>query len=434
MDNRSLISKLQTFLIILAAVLMLVSCLRPSAATPDGTALASAPVTTDSLSPEISEEPLSTFYVPASETIDVRPVPKPDESTDMPVDLPKYVPADPVMEMVSSLSDEELIGQMVMCGFSGVSSPSSDFLAFMEKYKVGNVILFGDNIETDEQTRKLTSVLNEHNPVKDIPLFISTDLEGGSVRRFNSWKPNILSAKRLYQKDDPEFTYEQFLRISGRLKECGINMNLAPVLDMSKNQDATFLGTRIFGGDPERVSEQANAAVAGIKDGGVVSIGKHYPGHGGSNEDSHARTPVINSTLEEMNGYELIPFRSAVENGIDGILVGHLLYPEVDGEIASVSHRFITEILREDMGFDGLVMSDDMRMGGITGKYSAGEAAVRFIEAGGDMVLIGKRAGLQEQVFESIYEALDSGRITRERLEESALRILRLKFSLKDGI
>ena len=269
MDNRSLISKLQTFLIILAAVLMLVSCLRPSAATPGETALASAPVTTDSLSPEISEEPLSTFYVPASETIDVRPVPKPNESTDMPVDLPEYVPADPVMEMVSSLSDEELIGQMVMCGFSGVSSPSSDFLAFMEKYKVGNVILFGDNIETDEQTRKLTSVLNEHNPVKDIPLFISTDLEGGSVRRFNSWKPNILSAKRLYQKDDPEFTYEQFLRISVRLKECGINMNLAPVLDMSKNQDATFLGTRIFGGDPERVSEQANAAVAGIKDGGA---------------------------------------------------------------------------------------------------------------------------------------------------------------------
>ncbi|MBR2223983.1 MAG: glycoside hydrolase family 3 protein, partial [Christensenellaceae bacterium] len=269
--------------------------------------------------------------------------------------------------------------------------------------------------------------LEENNPFPELPLIISTDVEGGSVRRYESWKPNISSAKTLYQRDDLEATFEQYQRIAERLTGDGINMNLAPVLDISKNQDSTFLGKRIFGKDPEKVSEHAVQAILGTQAGGALSVGKHYPGHGGTATDSHASTPVIDKGLSELLSYDLIPFKNAVDAGIDGMLVGHILFPNIDSEVSSVSYTFITEILREEFGFDGMVMSDDMRMGGITKHMSCGEAAVRFVEAGGNMVLIGKYLEKQTDVFESLYEALESGRLTRERLEESVYRIIRLK-------
>lgn len=340
-------------------------------------------------------------------------------------------PKDPISERIAKLSDKELIGQLVMAGFDGTRTPSKDFIYLMQEYKLSNVILFGWNIQTFSQTQQLVSNTRQYNPVPDIPMFFSTDVEGGMVTRFvRQWKPWPTHAYTLGQKKDTKLAYSNFSMIGKKLKEIGINMDLAPVLDIAKNPLGTFLSKRIISSDPKIASDIAIACIGGLQDNNVVSVGKHYPGHGSTATDSHSSTPVINATLSDWENYEKIPYQAAVDAGIDGILVGHLSYPQIDGSVSSVSHKFITEILREEMGFDGIVMSDDMRMGGISRLYSPGEAAVRFIEAGGDLVLIGRYLNRQTDVLDSINEALINGRLTRERLEESAYRIISKKMQV----
>ena len=370
--------------------------------------------------PAATAQPLSPSSVPEPSPT-LAPTPEP---TPAPTPEP-----DPILARVQALSDRELIGQLVMCGFDGAKAVPEQFAALMEEYKIGNVILFGWNIQTFAQTEKLCQSINEANPTPDIPLFIATDVEGGSVVRFQ-WKPWPKSARTLGKNGDADVAYEQFLKIGAKLRETGINMDLAPVLDIAKNPDSTFLGQdkRILGSDPEKAAPIADACIRGIQDGGALSVGKHFPGHGGTKTDSHHATPVIEKSLEELEAYEFRMFRSAIESGIGGMLVGHMRYPQVDAEnVTSVSEKFITGILREDMGFDGVIMSDDMRMQGITREMSCGEGAVRFLQAGGDLVLIGRYQEKQRDVLDSIAAALESGALTRERLEQSACRILRAK-------
>ncbi len=162
----------------------------------------------------------------------------------------------------------------------------------------------------------------------------------------------------------------------------------------------------------------------------MVSVVKHFPGHGTTSTDSHDVTPTLETTLEEWESYEKILFEEGIKSGIDGMLVGHLLFENIDDEIASVSDYFIGEILQDDMGFEGIVMSDDLRMEGLTRHMSEGEAAVEFIEAGGDLVLIGRYMDKQTDVLDSLYEALQSGRLTRERLEHSAYKIISKKLEV----
>lgn len=365
-----------------------------------------------------------------------------------PTPTPTPEPVDQIKERIAAMTDEELVGQMVMCGFTGsgkktatytneageqVTGQTSDltkapqeFKDLVSQYKVGNVILFGQNTDTFEQTAALIADIKSAN-LTDIDLSFSIDVEGGSVRRFR-WDPKIKSAQKLGQEDDPDATYEQFLRIGAKLQEIGITIDLAPVLDIADNPENTFLGNRMFGSDPEKAIPHIQAAVRGLQDGGILSFGKHFPGHGNTATDSHKQLPTLTPTLDELKNHELTMFSSAVEAGIDGMLVGHLSYPNVDpAHITSVSDIFITDILRQEMGFSGVIMSDDMRMSAIAGTVGIGEGAVQFIEAGGDLVLIGKSISKQREVFTSIYEALASGRLTRERLEESVYRILVMK-------
>ena len=351
------------------------------------------------------------------------------ELTFAPTPSPTASPlVDPIMDIIQGLSDRELIGQMVMCGFTGSREPSKEFVELMETYKLGNVILFSANIHSDKQTEALTASLKLHNPMPGIPLIIATDVEGGTVRRFSSWQPNIKSAYSLGQKGDAQFTYDQFARIAGRLIATGINMDLAPVMDIAPKISGTALDTRMFGTVPEEAAIQIEAAISGLHDGGVASVGKHFPGHGNTTTDSHSSLPVMQATKEMWDEYERIPFLRGMEAGVDGIMMGHLLYKNIDPDYpASISKIFITDILREELGFQGVVFSDDMVMGGITSRLEIKEAAVKFIEAGGDIVLIGRKTDQQRAALEGIYDAFISGQISRERLEQSVYRILTLK-------
>ncbi len=340
---------------------------------------------------------------------------------------------DPIRYMVKGLSDRELIGQMVMVGFDGAQSPSGDVVRLMVDYKVGSIILFGWNIETFAQTQALVERIVEYNPLPELPMLIATDVEGGLVTRFH-WSPSTKSAYLLGKSGDTDLAYEQFKRIGEGLRGCGITVDLAPVMDIAKTMAGTFLNEdrRMFSSDADLTGELVSAAVMGLHDGGVLSFGKHFPGHGNTSVDSHDALPVLYTARDRWEQYERLPFQSAIDVGLDGMLVGHMSYPNFDDTITSISSVVITDILRDDMGFSGIIMSDDMRMSAISNYVGTGEAAVRFVEAGGDLVLIGRYINKQEAVLDALYEALQNGRITRDRCEQSVYRILLAKQTIAD--
>lgn len=344
--------------------------------------------------------------------------------------MPDEPEADPVKAMINSMSNEELLGQMIMVGFTGTKDLSKSIAGMVKKYKIGNIILFGWNTSNFTQTKKMIANIKKHNPFPRLPLLIALDVEGGSVRRF-SWKPRIYSAMELGKQNKPKKVYDQFLYIGKKLKSIGVNANLAPVLDIAHKPANSFLKKRMYGSNPKKVIPLTNMAVKGLQDADVISVGKHFPGEGMTKTDSHRTLPVIKTPRKEIFDYTLKPFQAASDIGIGAMMVGHILVPALDNKNpATLSKSIITGLLREQMGFDGLIFSDDMRMGAIVGKYNIGEACIRFIEAGGDIVIIGKNLKLETAALKALSESVKSGRLSRKRMEESVYRIIKAKMKL----
>jgi len=196
---------------------------------------------------------------------------------------------------------------------------------------------------------------------------------------------------------------------------------------------STFLTSRIISSDADTAAAIGAATIEGLKTAGCLSAAKHFPGHGGTNADSHAAMPVVDKSLDAMRGYDLIPFMAGIKAGVDIVLVAHISYPQLDeNDIASMSAPIISGLLREELGFSGVVMSDDFRMGGLTGRYDVGEAAVRFINAGGDLILCGAVAESQIAIMQALQAAAADGSLSEARINESLMRILLLK--LKSGL
>lgn len=331
------------------------------------------------------------------------------------------------------MSDEELLGQMILLGFSGQSGMPEAIAKLYQDYKVGGVMLFGWNVVSFEQTKELVQNLQAQNAYPDLPLIVGIDEEGGIVSRL-PWSPRTTTAATLGRRGSVQRVYDQFLRIGQGLHDEGINLDFAPVLDVAPQLAGTFLGNRMYGTNPDKVIPLTNAAVDGLHDAGVFSLGKHFPGHGETATDSHKVLPEIDDSLSRLNSYTLKPFQAAVDNGVDAMLVGHLLYPALDAKYpASLSKKVITGLLRDKMGFQGVIFSDDMRMGAITSNYNIGEACVRFIEAGGDVVFIGKYTDKETRAVKALAAAVKNGRISRDRLLESAYRIVKLKLEIKES-
>ncbi|MDO4564504.1 MAG: glycoside hydrolase family 3 N-terminal domain-containing protein [Clostridia bacterium] len=378
--------------------------------------------------------PTETARVMPTAIASFSPVPTPEatpEPSYTPEPTVQPTPSDTLMAYIHNMTIEERIGQLCMFGFSGTNSVSSTFASIMEEYKIGGVILYGQNISrTDSdggfsRCASLTADICDRNP-SEIPLLISTDVEGGNVTRFK-WPSWPTHARTLGNRNDEDGAFEQFLMIGDGLAGVGINTDLAPCLDVAENPDSTFLKKRIISSDENIVSNIGLACIFGLQASGTLSIVKHFPGHGATSEDSHETTPVVYKTLDELRAYELVPFMAAADAGVDGVMVGHILYPEVDSEIATLSYVWITEILREEMGFDGIVMSDDFRMSGLRSRATLSDAAVQFILAGGDLILCGANHDYQRQILEGLYAAVDGGIISEERLNESVYRILSAK-------
>jgi len=323
------------------------------------------------------------------------------------------------------LTSREKIGQLFMVGFLG-TSVTPDLAAFLKGYKPGGVILFSRNLESIEQIVQLTNDLQQCNPKS--PLLISIDQEGGRVSRLPKGFTIFPPCEVIGQCHSGELAYAAASTIAKELKTVGINMNMAPVLDVNSNPDNPVIGDRAFSSSADTVGEMGLVTAAGLQDAKVVACGKHFPGHGDTNADSHKELPVVDAPRERLEAVEFPPFRRAAAAGIATMMTAHVLYRALDDQLpATLSPVIITRLLREQMGYDGVVLTDDLEMHAIVDHYGPGDAAVRAVLAGCDVLLICKERDREVAAFEAVEKAVASGTIDMERLDQSVARIQRVK-------
>ncbi len=319
----------------------------------------------------------------------------------------------------------ETIGQLFMLGFAGTSL-SQDLADFLTDFRPGGVILFARNLEAPAQIATLTNAIQTLSPQN--PLLISIDQEGGRVSRLPAGFTVFPPCGLLGQCNSFELAYAAASATAAELRAVGINMNLAPVLDLNSNPDNPIIGDRAFSADPDLVSALGLATIAGLQDHRVIACGKHFPGHGDTTKDSHKELPVVTASRDRLQTMELRPFRYAIENGLATIMTAHVLYPALDEHRpATLSPAILTTLLREELGFQGPILTDDLEMRAILDHDDIGEATLRAIEAGSDILLICQDRERQAEALAAVEQAVHQGRITEERLRHSLRRIMELK-------
>lgn len=334
---------------------------------------------------------------------------------------------DPIKDQISAMSIEEKLGQLVVVGVDGYENDEHS-RQLIEKYNVGGFILFKKNIQDAKQMLALLNSLKETNSANRIPLFLSVDEEGGRVSRMPEEFLKFPTNKVIGKLNDSNLSYQVGNIIGEEIKSFGFNMDFAPVLDINSNPNNPVIGDRSFGTTADIVSKLGIATMKGLQSQNIISVVKHFPGHGDTSVDSHIGLPKVNNDLERLKSFELIPFAAAIENNVEAIMVAHILLPKLDPDNpASFSKTIISDILRTDMNFDGVVITDDFTMGAIIKNYDIGEAAVKSILAGSDIVLVCHGFDKQEAVIKALKNAFDTGKISMERLDQSVYRILKLK-------
>lgn len=334
---------------------------------------------------------------------------------------------DPIQEQIDSMTIDEKIGQMVMASVEGYSLDANGE-DLINKYNVGGFIVLGENVRDTEQLQALVNSLKSANSKNKLPLFISTDEEGGRVSRMPEEFKDLPSNRSIGKTGSSEFALNIGKLISEELISFGINMDFAPVLDINSNPKNTVIGDRSFGPDANIVARLGTQEMKGMQSKNIISVVKHFPGHGDTSVDSHVGLPVINNDADRLKGFELVPFVNAIKNNTDGIMIAHILLPKIDSDNpASMSKTIITDMLRDEMDFKGIVITDDMTMGAIVKNYNIGEAAVKSINAGSDIILVCHGFDNQVAVIDALRKAASDGRITQKRIDESLYRIIKLK-------
>jgi len=319
---------------------------------------------------------------------------------------------------------KEKIGQMLFVGFHGYTAPKH-ILKWLREGKIGGVILFARNIDTPQQVEALTKSL--HNAAKH-PILIAIDQEGGTVARLRAGYTESPGAMALGAADDPELTERVSGVLATELRALGINWNLAPAIDITQNIHNPSVGTRSIGTDPEHVAKHAVAQVKGFQSKGVAATAKHFPGKANTPVDPHVELPVIEGKLEQMWETDLVPFRAASEAGIAAIMITHVQFKDIEPVYPStMSSRIIKELLRDRIGYKGLVTTDCMEMKAVTNKYGPGESAVQAAIAGANTILFSHTREYQEEVYHDLLEAAQSGRIPLEQIDYSVKKIWDVK-------
>ncbi|WP_039793576.1 beta-N-acetylhexosaminidase [Paenibacillus elgii] len=333
------------------------------------------------------------------------------------------------MMELAGMTLEEKVGQLIQAGFHSLE-PDEHILDLIERRRIGGVILFARNVQSPAQVAALTGKLQEAaQRAGTAPLWISIDQEGGMVARITEGVALMPGAMAIAAGGSVEAAYEAALVAGRELRALGVNMNFAPDLDINNNPTNPVIGVRSFGEAPEAVAAYGAASIRGFQDAGVSATAKHFPGHGDTATDSHLDLPTIPHSRERIEAVELVPFRRAVAEGVDAVMSSHIVFPAFEPERlpATLSRRVLTGLLREELGFDGTIVTDCMEMQAIAAHYGTVEAAVMAVEAGADIVLISHSRELQEGALDALLEAVRSGRISEERIDASVRRLLALK-------
>lgn len=341
-----------------------------------------------------------------------------------------------VLKLLNEMTLEEKIGQLFfitpekLTGIGVAIQAGDTTKQMLEQYPVGGLIYFSQNIETPDQ---ITSMIENSQSYSRIPLFIGIDEEGGTLVARIANNPNFNVEKFPNMKEigatgDPNQAFYVGSTIGSYLHSYGFNMDFAPDADLLTNPNNSVIGERSFGSDPTLVGTMTAQAVKGFQQENVSAVIKHFPGHGDTKEDSHTEAAIVTKTLDELRMAEFIPFQSGIEAGVDGVMVGHLQVPQVTGTDtpATLSPIIITDILRNELGFQGLVITDSLSMGAITQYYSSDEAAVLALQAGTDILLMPEDFPL---AYQGVLNAVSSGTLSEERIDESVKRILTVKYN-----
>ena len=344
-----------------------------------------------------------------------------------------------VNEKLAKMSLEEKIYQLfvttpeMLTGVSQVVAAGDTTKKCLEKTPIGGLIYLASNFENPDQTRKMLSNTQEYAyEIEEMPLFLCVDEEGGRITRIA--QKSVFGVEKvgsMAEVTDKDEAYRCGEVIGDYLSDLGINVDFAPDADVLSNSNNTVIGDRSFGSDPQEVSEFAKAYSDGLHAHGVMSTYKHFPGHGATEADTHKGYAYTEKTYEDLLNNELIPFSYAEDNGVDMVMISHISLPNVIGDDtpSTLSYKVTTEILRNDLSYTGIVITDALNMGAITEKYGSSEAAVLAFKAGADLLLM---PGNLEEAYKGISDAIESGEITEERLDESLRRIIRAKILLTE--
>ena len=331
-----------------------------------------------------------------------------------------------VEKTLNDMTLDEKIGQMMIIYYRAASMDSTLKNA-LETVKPGGFILFAENMSSYDGTLKLIKEIKES---AKIPMFMSIDEEGGSVQRLLKLQgkefSNIPPMYDVGLKNDTELTYQVGKLLAEELKVFGINMDFAPVIDVYSNPDNKVIGTRSFGTTAELVSTHGQKLASGLLDNGVIPVYKHFPGHGNTATDSHYDLPLVNKTKEELMNLDLIPFVDAIKNDAKAIMIGHLAVPSLTGDNtpASLSKTIVTDFLKKELNYNGLIITDALDMGALT-NYSDEEICGKAVEAGVDILLMPKSS---KKCLKSVQDAIKKGTVTEKQINESVKKILKLKY------
>lgn len=335
---------------------------------------------------------------------------------------------DIVEKTLADMSLRDKVCQMMfvrpesITGIDVVTAAGDTTKSALEQYPVGGIVYFAQNMESKDQVKEM---IDNSQSYSKVGLFISTDEEGGMVNRLmNTVGTTYIDSMYNYKDEGIQKAHDNAYTIASDMAALGFNMDFAPVADVWSNPDNTVIGERAYSDDYSQAAELVGSAVKGFEDGGVMCTLKHFPGHGDTAEDSHYSSAYVRRTKDEIMADEMQPFTAGIDAGAEFVMVGHLIVPDIDELPATLSYKITTEMLRNEMHFDGIAITDSLAMSSIADNYGVGESAVMSIKAGIDMLLDPTDI---DTAIDAVVQAVESGDITEDRIDDSVRKILALK-------
>lgn len=373
-----------------------------------------------------SHSEVQSTATPAPSTAPATATPIPT-ATSTSVPVKSASPALSPTPLASQMTLDEKLGQMIFAGIDDYTMNEAARKLIVTDH-VGGIILYKPNVKDTKQLVSLVNELKKANGGNKLPLWLGVDEEGGRVTRLPDEIIKTPTSQTIGQKGKTQLARSIGQLLGKELNAYGLNMDFAPDLDINSNPKNPVIGDRSFGSNASIVSSYGIPMMNGIQEMKVVPVVKHFPGHGDTSVDSHIGLPIVQNDLNRLRTVELLPFKEAIKNQADAIMVAHILLPKIDAKYpASMSKTIMTDLLRKELGFQGLIMTDDMTMGAIAENYEMGEAAVKSVLAGSNVVMVGHDPLKAEAVLTALRTAVQSGRIPMDVIDQSVAQVAKLK-------